>query len=47
MRGPTVNELRLLDRNLHATVLKEESGGGTTLEAGLTWYADTNRGHAL
>jgi hypothetical protein len=46
-RGPTVNELRLVDRSIHGEILRQVSSGHATLEEGISWFAGEGERHAL
>ena len=45
MRGPTLNEVRLVDRLLHEEVLSFAARGDGNLPEGLAWFASQGRGH--
>ena len=47
MRGPTLGELRLVDRLIHTDILTFVARGEGSLSEGLKWYLTEGRGHRV
>jgi hypothetical protein len=47
MRGPTVGELKMMDRLIHDEVLTQVIAGSISLGDGLKWFVEQGRNHAL
>ena len=47
MRGPTLNELRLVDRLIHTDILSFVARGEGNLAEGLRWYLGDGRSHRV